>query len=107
MGDEQEKAINDVVEVLKTLDEQALGDNKFFNGEVLGLVDLAFGWLTLWFECVQEAVGVRVLDPIKFPRLNAWMGDFRLIPVINENLPDREKMILRFKHLREQLVLQQ
>ncbi|CBI33324.3 unnamed protein product, partial [Vitis vinifera] len=43
-GEEQEKAIKETVEILKIIEEKGLGDKKFFGGEAIGLVDIAFGW---------------------------------------------------------------
>uniref|UniRef100_A0A5B6YPY4 Glutathione S-transferase n=1 Tax=Davidia involucrata TaxID=16924 RepID=A0A5B6YPY4_DAVIN len=104
VGEEQEKAIKETMEVLKVLEEKGLGDKKFVGGDTIGLVDITFGWLPRWFECMEEVVGVKLLQPTTFPRLHAWMENFKEVPVIKENLPDHEKLLAHFKRIRESSV---
>ncbi|CAK7327364.1 unnamed protein product [Dovyalis caffra] len=103
-GEEQEKAAREVLEVLTILEEQCLGDKKFFGGENVGFVDIAYGWLAHWFEGMEEVVGVKLVEPSTLPRLHAWIQNFKEIPVITENLPDREKLLKHFKRLRQMFV---
>ncbi|KAL6315565.1 hypothetical protein AAG906_000869 [Vitis piasezkii] len=97
-GEEQEKATKETVEVLKIIEEEALGDEKFFGGEDIGLLDLVLGWFAHWFDIIEELVGVKVLDASKLPRLHAWTENFKEVPVIKENLRDRSKLLAYFKH---------
>ncbi|GAV63860.1 GST_C_2 domain-containing protein/GST_N_3 domain-containing protein [Cephalotus follicularis] len=100
-GEGQEKAIQESVEVLKTIEEGGLGDKKFFGGNEIGLADLAFGWLPFGFGVMEELVGVKLLDADKFPRLHAWIDNFRNHPVIKETLSDPDKLLACFKSKRE------
>ncbi|KAL5736908.1 hypothetical protein ACOSQ2_031696 [Xanthoceras sorbifolium] len=103
-GEEQEKAAKEIFEMLKILEEKGLGDKKFFGGDTINLVDIAYGWLPLWFESIEEAVGVKVMEPTTLQRLHAWIQNFMEVDVIKENLPDREKLLAHMKKLREMFV---
>ncbi|XP_057769814.1 glutathione transferase GST 23-like [Salvia miltiorrhiza] len=99
----KEQAARDVLETFKIIQDEALGDKKFFGGNTLGLVDLCFGWLTS-FEQVERVVGVRVLEPATLPRLHRWTRDFKEAPGIKENLPDMEAQLPELESLRKHLV---
>lgn len=104
IGEEQTKATENAQKVLKIIEEQGLGDKKFFSGDTIGLTDIAFGWIALWLEVIQEAAGVNVLEPNNFSRLQSWINKFKQVPIIKENIPDRDAMLHYFKHRREMIV---
>uniref|UniRef100_A0A6M2EA66 glutathione transferase n=1 Tax=Populus davidiana TaxID=266767 RepID=A0A6M2EA66_9ROSI len=103
-GEELEKAVKEVVEVLRVLEEQGLGDKKFFGGDSINLVDISYGLFTCWFAAMEEAMGVKVLEPSTLPRLHAWAQNFIEVPLIKENIPDNDKLLLFMKGFREKLV---
>ncbi|XP_052188521.1 glutathione transferase GST 23-like [Diospyros lotus] len=96
----KEQAGREVAQVLRTLEEQALGDGKFFGGDSLGFVDISYGWLAYWFEVMEDVIGIKVLEPSTFPGLWAWTQNFKDVPVIKDNLPDRQQLSSHFKRLR-------
>ncbi|KAL5781528.1 hypothetical protein ACOSP7_006557 [Xanthoceras sorbifolium] len=101
-GEEQEKYKKESLEMLKTIEEMALGDEKkFFGGDEISLVDIAFGAHAHWLGVIEEVAGVKLLDAHKFPRLHAWIQNFKEAPVIKENLPDRDQTVLTFRRFRE------
>lgn len=104
VGAEQEKATKEAKEMLKMIEDEGIGDRKFFGGEEIGMADLVFGWIAGWLEYMEEAVGVKLIEDDEFPRLQAWIKNFRDSPVIKDNLPDPEKSLAYFKSLRERFV---
>ncbi|KAF9663459.1 hypothetical protein SADUNF_Sadunf17G0052300 [Salix dunnii] len=92
-GEELEKAAKDLLGSLKILEEQGLGDKKFFGGESINLVDISYGALGYWFAALEEAKGVKVLEPRTLPRLHAWAKNFVELPVIKENIPAYDNMV--------------
>ncbi|XP_031283523.1 probable glutathione S-transferase [Pistacia vera] len=100
-GEKQEKAKKQSLEMLKTLEEMALGDNKFFGGEKIGMVDIVFGKFAHWLGVLEEGGGEKLLEADKFPRLHAWVQNFKEVPTIKENLPDRDALLKKFNSIRE------
>uniref|UniRef100_A0A5B7AU39 Probable glutathione S-transferase n=1 Tax=Davidia involucrata TaxID=16924 RepID=A0A5B7AU39_DAVIN len=103
-GEEQAKAIKDSLEMLRTVEEHALGGKKFFNGARIGIVDIAFGDVAHWLGVGEDILGVKLLEADSFPRLHAWIQNFKEEPVIRENLPDRNKIFAYVKRRREMLL---
>ncbi|WCJ24173.1 Glutathione S-transferase family protein [Euphorbia peplus] len=107
-GEEQEKAVKATTEMLKTIEEEAMklviGENKYFGGDKIGIVDIAFGPIAHWLGVIEKVGGVEVLDPHKFPKLHKWTQSFKQDPIICENLPVEEEMIPFFKRRREMIL---
>lgn len=104
-GEKQEKAIKETIEMLTIIEEQAfVGEKKFFGGEKIGILDIAFGIIPHWLEVIEDIVGVKLLKPHSFPRLLNWVQNFKEETVIKENLPNRDDMFVFFKNQREMLL---
>ncbi|OWM90841.1 glutathione transferase GST 23-like [Punica granatum] len=96
-GEKQEKARRDASEMLTIPEEHGLnGKKKFFGGDNINIVDIAFGWIAHWMGVIEEITGVKLIEDNKFPLLKAWMHNFKEVSFINENLPNREKMVAFF-----------
>ncbi|GLT78137.1 hypothetical protein SLA2020_496830 [Shorea laevis] len=105
-GQELEKAAKESLEMLEIIEEHApgLGQKKFFGGDKIGMVDLTLGQLAHWMGAIEEVTGVKIKEAGKFPRLEAWIKNFKEDPVIKENLPEFKDMVAVMKHRRETLL---
>ncbi|KAF6162158.1 hypothetical protein GIB67_008287 [Kingdonia uniflora] len=103
VGEEQEKAVQEGLEILRNLEEHGLGDKKFFGGETIGLADVGLGWIAQWLAVLEEIVGIKLLEESKFPRLFEWRKNFKEIPIIKENVPDRDEMMASIKIRHEKI----
>lgn len=104
-GEEQEKGLKESVEMLEIIEEHALdGKKKFFGGDKINLVDLAFGQLAYWMEANEHVTGVKIMEVGKFPRLEAWMKIFKEDALIKENLPVFEDMLVFMEERRQMLL---
>ncbi|KAB5537732.1 hypothetical protein DKX38_015265 [Salix brachista] len=92
-GEELEKAATELLESLKILEEQGLGDKKFFGGESMNLVDISYGALGSLLAAVEEVKGVKVLEPSTLPRLHAWARNLDELPVVKESMPAYDKLL--------------
>ncbi|EOX94241.1 Glutathione S-transferase tau 7 [Theobroma cacao] len=104
VGEEQVKATKEARQLLKIIEEHGLGEKKFFGGDKIGLTDIAYGWVACWLDVLAEAAGVQLLESDSFPRLQAWAENFKEVPLIKENLPNRDKMLTFFTLRREKII---
>lgn len=102
--EEKEKAAKGVREVLRIIEEQALGEKKFVGGDEIGLADLAMGVIAQSFGVIEEIVGVKVLEEKEFPRVHNWIKNFKQNPAIKKNLPDPDEMFVYYKKKKEMFV---
>ncbi|PIA44798.1 hypothetical protein AQUCO_01700413v1 [Aquilegia coerulea] len=103
-GEQREKAINDILEILTTIEEQSgIGGKKFFGGDKIGLLDLVYGYIAHWLGAFEETIGLKLMEPHKFPHLHEWTMNFKQVPVIKADLPDYSLMIPALKLRREML----
>ncbi|KAL2478589.1 Glutathione S-transferase U7 [Forsythia ovata] len=99
-GKEQEEAIAAAVQNLKLIEEQ-LQEKKFFGGETIGYLDIAFGWTANLISILEEIMDLKLVDEEKFPVLSAWMHNFSDDPVIKQCWPPRDKLVVKFQAMRE------
>ncbi|XP_062104450.1 probable glutathione S-transferase [Humulus lupulus] len=112
LGEEQEKAKKESVEMLRRIEELCSekikgdnDDNKFFGGEEIGILDIAFGGMIVeWYDVIEEIVGVKLFEPQQFPHLHQWVKHFKQVPVVKQNLPSHHDLLLFFKAIRQNLI---
>ncbi|KAI3886962.1 hypothetical protein MKX03_007205 [Papaver bracteatum] len=91
----KEKKINEILEILKTIEEHGLGDKKFFSGDDMGFVDLAFGTFMRWLKVAEVIKEVKVFETCT--RLQAWFERFNEVPVVKEILPSQDDLVAHYK----------
>ncbi|KAK8571735.1 hypothetical protein V6N12_027808 [Hibiscus sabdariffa] len=100
-GEEQQKAIENNYEILRTIEEHGLGDKKFFWGDRIGIADLIFGMVIHILAPMAGVVGVKFIEVNSFPRLHAWVTHFSEHHVIKDNVPDYNRLVEFLKMRRE------
>ncbi|CAN4116004.1 unnamed protein product [Withania somnifera] len=95
-GEEQEKAKEEVYEMLKVLDNE-LKDKKFFVGDKFGFADIAANAAALWLGVFEEASGVILVTSEKFPNFCAWRDEYINCSQNKEYLPPRDELLDHFK----------
>ncbi|MBA0797549.1 hypothetical protein Gohar_008233 [Gossypium harknessii] len=64
-GEEQQKAIENNYEILRTIEEHGLGDRKFFGGDQTGVAEPVFGMVIHMLAPMEEVEGgVSSLKPV-------------------------------------------
>lgn len=95
--------MKEILEMLQIVEEHGLGEKKFFHGDKIGLVDIAFGSIVHWLQIIEDIVGVKLFESHKFPGLHAWLNNYKQVPVVEENLPSRDELLVFFKGRYEKL----
>ncbi|KAL4277705.1 hypothetical protein AHAS_Ahas20G0333900 [Arachis hypogaea] len=101
-GEEQEKAVNEAREAVEKLEEEIKG-KRFFGRDYIGFLDIAIGWISYWIPVWEEVGSMKILDPLKFPAINAWITNFLSHPTINDTLPQRDKMVVYYHSRRKEV----
>ncbi|XP_004299368.1 PREDICTED: glutathione S-transferase U9-like [Fragaria vesca subsp. vesca] len=96
-GEEQEKALCQVYELLKVLDEGIKiffpDGNPSFEAKHLGLLDIVASSVLCPFRASEEVLGIKIIDPEKTPLLNAWITALSELPQVLETLPAHGKLV--------------
>ncbi|KAK1390667.1 Glutathione transferase [Heracleum sosnowskyi] len=90
-GEEQVKAIDVVVELLKVLENELKG-KKFFGGDTIGLVDIAANFIALWLPVHQEIMGLQIVTKEKLPVFCAWIDEYLNSSIIKQSLPSKDEL---------------
>ncbi|GAU38511.1 hypothetical protein TSUD_396280 [Trifolium subterraneum] len=92
--EERKNNIEKIWEHLKVVEEQCFSyEKKLFGGDTINIVDIAIGSTVKFLVTIENIIELKILDEEKFPHLYSWFNNFKDTPIINENLPDQEKMV--------------
>ncbi|KAL9685690.1 hypothetical protein QQ045_023141 [Rhodiola kirilowii] len=100
-GKEQENVMVSAAKNLAFVEEHLKG-KKFFGGESIGFADLIFGCLGNLVSILEEVADIKILNADNFPSIMAWIHEFSQVPIIKENWPSRDQMVLKFTAMRAQ-----
>uniref|UniRef100_A0A3Q7I0A1 Probable glutathione S-transferase n=1 Tax=Solanum lycopersicum TaxID=4081 RepID=A0A3Q7I0A1_SOLLC len=95
-GEEQEKAKEEVFEMLRILDNELKG-KKFFVGDKFGFVDIVANAGALWLGVLEEVSGVVLVTKEKFPNFCVWRDEY--CTQNKEYLPSRDELLIHIKLL--------
>ncbi|MCD7467460.1 Pre-mRNA splicing factor prp1 [Datura stramonium] len=95
-GEEQEKAKEELYEMLKVLDNK-FKDKKFFVADKFGFTDIVANVAALWLGVLEEASGVIVVTREKFPNFCAWRDEYINCNQNKKYLPPRHELVAHFK----------
>ncbi|GER56145.1 glutathione S-transferase [Striga asiatica] len=103
-GENQKKGVKLAIEALEKIEEE-LNGKIFFGGDTIGFLDLIMGFVSYALPVWEDIASVKILDPVKFPGITAWMGNFINHPVIKgDYLPPRDAIFSYFLRRRQQLI---
>jgi len=97
--------IENIWEHLRVVEDQCFSkENKFFGGDSVNVLDLAFGSIIKYLTVLEDIFGVQILEEHKFPHLYSWFNIFKTQPIIAQNLPHQDQMVAFVESLREQIL---
>ncbi|XP_054793010.1 probable glutathione S-transferase [Prosopis cineraria] len=95
---ERENGAEELRVALELLEKELKG--KFFNGDSIGIVDIASLLVAFWLPVIEEAGGlIDVYSGEKYPKLYKWSEEILNKPVVKEVLRPRENLLAFFKTL--------
>ncbi|XP_031271121.1 probable glutathione S-transferase [Pistacia vera] len=91
-GEEKAKAIEESIEALEKI-EGELKEKKYFEGEGIGYLDLAFGWIAYWLPVWEKVGSMQLMEEEKFPAITSWISKFLSHPAIKDKLPPKDECV--------------
>ncbi|KAF8015014.1 hypothetical protein BT93_H0718 [Corymbia citriodora subsp. variegata] len=106
-GEAQDRAVKEVHEKLKVLEEGIKGNypggSPFINGD-MGLLDVVVCSILGTHKVLEEVLGVKFLDPEKYPMMNSWVKALTELPLVKESMPPHEKLVGILRLIRARLL---
>ncbi|KAL9262054.1 Glutathione S-transferase U17-like protein [Drosera capensis] len=66
---------------------------KFFGGDEIGYMDIAFGCYISWFKVTEIVSNVKLFDESATPHLVAWIHSFSSHPAVKDVMPETDKLM--------------
>uniref|UniRef100_A0A2P2J353 Glutathione S-transferase n=1 Tax=Rhizophora mucronata TaxID=61149 RepID=A0A2P2J353_RHIMU len=98
-GEEKDKALKQAQEAIAKIEEelQAGNINLFVEGENIGYLDIVLAWISYMLPVWEEVGSMKIIDPFQFPATTAWVNRLLDLPLIKDNLPPRERILLYYR----------
>ncbi|KAK3443026.1 glutathione S-transferase U10 [Eucalyptus grandis] len=99
-GKDQDKAREDLVELLRVFEEGIQRDfptkSPFFNGENLSFLGIVVGASACNYQAFEEAIG-KISDRERNASFFSWVDELKAHPFMSENLPPHDKLVAKMK----------
>ncbi|OMO60180.1 hypothetical protein COLO4_33917 [Corchorus olitorius] len=99
-GEQLKEEIKQVSNALQLLEEMLKG-KKFFGGEKVGFLDIAFGWITIWLGAIEEVAALDFFNPYQYPLLHIWSNKFKEVHFVKDSLYPKDKLVRFFNKYQE------
>ncbi|XP_071691676.1 probable glutathione S-transferase [Rutidosis leptorrhynchoides] len=96
-GEEQEKAKNEFIEIMKVLEGQ-IGEKPYFMGESFGFTDISLITFYCWFYTYETLGNISIEK--ECPKLIAWAKRCMQRESVSKTLPDSKKIYEFFLEMR-------
>ncbi|KAJ0982797.1 hypothetical protein J5N97_011052 [Dioscorea zingiberensis] len=87
------KQVHDGLEVLEEAFIKCSKGKRWFNGESIGYLDVAFGCHLGWLKAAEKLEKMKLLDEEKNPNLFAWAEGFCSDDAVKKAMPENEKLV--------------
>ncbi|MED6172622.1 hypothetical protein PIB30_051758 [Stylosanthes scabra] len=99
-GEENQKAIEDMEEMQRVLEEGIKQDfpekSSFFNGKTMGLLDIVMGVNGYNYKAFHEVTNSEIIGP-KNPKIFMWVNALKEHPLMKDTLPPHDKVVAMLK----------
>ncbi|KAH7857693.1 hypothetical protein Vadar_015450 [Vaccinium darrowii] len=105
-GEAQEKAIKEEIDALKVMEEGML---EFFpttpitNENQLGFLDIVICSVLGHHKAIEEAIGVKLVDPERNPLVFSWMEALTELPAVKQIRPSHEQLVAFIHFIKDNL----
>ncbi|MED6172623.1 hypothetical protein PIB30_118047 [Stylosanthes scabra] len=101
-GEEKQKAIEDMEEMQRVLEEGIKQDFpeqfSFFNGNTMGLLDIVMGVNSYNYKAFHEVTNSEIIGP-KNPKIFMWVNAMKEHPLMKDTLPPHDKVVAMLKSM--------